>query len=123
MRARWKRTRARRTGPSSQRNTCAPVRSSSVRSQSFARTRCHSAPGDRVARLAGMLADRGISHGDRIALTSENRAEVLEVLLAAAWLGAIVACQNWRLTATERARCIDLVAPRLTIGSAKYSDA
>jgi len=75
---------------------------------------------DRASRLAGMLAARGVGRGDRIALTSENRGEVLEVFLAAAKLGAIVACQNWRLAAPERAACIALVAPKLAIASPKY---
>src|SRR4051794_11446406 len=51
----------------------------------------------RVAACSTALAVRGVKPGDRIALLSENRMEVLEVLLAAARLGAIVACQNWRL--------------------------
>src|SRR5262245_51787819 len=42
----------------------------------------------RVARLAGALAARGVARGDRVALLSENRPEYLEVLLAAARLGA-----------------------------------
>jgi acyl-CoA synthetase (AMP-forming)/AMP-acid ligase II len=53
-----------------------------------------------------LLAARGVRHGDRIALLSENRLEVLELFLAAARLGAIVACQNWRLAAPELAHCL-----------------
>src|SRR5688572_14362504 len=62
----------------------------------------------RVARLAGALAALGVARGERVALLSENRPEYLEVLLAAARLGASVACQNWRLTAAELAHCIEL---------------
>src|SRR5262245_1942391 len=51
----------------------------------------------RVCRVASMLRQSGVAHGDRIALLSENRTEYLEVQLAAARIGAIVACQNWRL--------------------------
>ena len=58
-----------------------------------------------------------MGHGDRVALLSENRAEVLELFLAAAQLGAIVACQNWRLAAPELAHCLRLVAPAVTRGS------
>jgi fatty-acyl-CoA synthase len=75
----------------------------------------------RTCRLANVLAAAGVGHGDRIALASENRAEVLEVLLAAARLGAIVACQNWRLAPPERARCIALVEPALVIGSPRHA--
>ena len=46
---------------------------------------------DRSARLAGLLAHRGVTRGSRITVLSENRAEYLESVLAAARLGAIVA--------------------------------
>jgi fatty-acyl-CoA synthase len=76
---------------------------------------------ERAARLAGVLAAAGVTLGDRVALTSENRGEVLEVLLAAARLGAIVACQNTRLTPAERARCVALVEPRVAIASERFA--
>src|SRR5690606_20208113 len=44
----------------------------------------------RVAKLAGALAGLGVKRGDRVALLSENRPEFLEVILAAARLGASV---------------------------------
>ena len=46
---------------------------------------------------AAALHRKGVRYGDRIGLLSENRAEYIEIELAAAYLGAIVACQNWRL--------------------------
>jgi fatty-acyl-CoA synthase len=76
---------------------------------------------ERAARAAGVLAAAGVGPGDRIALTSENRAEVLEVLLAAARLGAIVACQGWRLAPGERAACVALVSPRVRIASPRHA--
>ena len=76
----------------------------------------------RVARLAGALAAQGVVRGDRVALLSENRPEYLEVVLAAARLGACVACQNWRLTAPELEHCIALVTPRLVIVSARHAE-
>src|SRR5690349_1202948 len=76
----------------------------------------------RVARLAGALAALGVARGDRVALLSENRPEYLEVLLAAARLGASVACQNWRLTGAELAHCIELVGPRVLIASPRHAD-
>jgi fatty-acyl-CoA synthase len=76
----------------------------------------------RVARLAGALAALGVARGERVALLSENRPEYLEVLLAAARLGASVACQNWRLTAAELAHCIELVSPRVLIASPRYAE-
>ena len=55
--------------------------------------------------------------GDRVALLSENRAEFLELFLAAARLGAIVACQNWRLAPPELAHCLRLVEPAVAVVS------
>jgi acyl-CoA synthetase (AMP-forming)/AMP-acid ligase II len=71
----------------------------------------------RARSLAGVLAARGVGRGDRVALLSENRLEILEVFLAAARLGAIVACQNWRLAAPEISHCLRLVAPAISIAS------
>jgi acyl-CoA synthetase (AMP-forming)/AMP-acid ligase II len=77
---------------------------------------------ERVAQLAGVLVGLGVERGDRVALLSENRQEYLEVMLAAARLGASVACQNWRLTALELSHCIELVAPRALIVSPRYAE-
>jgi len=71
----------------------------------------------RVARLAAVLRARGVGPGDRIAILSHNRVEYLELFLAAGWIGAVVACQNWRLAAGELSHCIDLVAPALLVAS------
>jgi acyl-CoA synthetase (AMP-forming)/AMP-acid ligase II len=78
---------------------------------------------DRVSRLAGALRALGVGHGDRIALLSENRREYIEIELAGAYLGAIVACQNWRLTASELEHCINLVSPVLVIASRRFAPA
>jgi fatty-acyl-CoA synthase len=75
----------------------------------------------RVRRLAAALRSRGAGHGDRIALLSENRHEFVEIELAAALLGAIVACQNWRLAAAEVQHCVNLVSPVLLIVSERHS--
>lgn len=75
---------------------------------------------DRVRRLATLLSDNGVESGDRFVLLSENRAEYLEVFLAAAWIGATVACPNWRLTSEELSHCIDLVDPALTCVSSRH---
>ncbi|BCH20376.1 class I adenylate-forming enzyme family protein [Mesorhizobium sp. L-8-3] len=74
----------------------------------------------RVLRLSAALRTRGVSHGDRIALLSENRHEYVEIELAAACLGAIVACQNWRLAPAEIQHCIDLVSPVIVIVSERH---
>lgn len=75
----------------------------------------------RVRRLAAALRARGVGHGDRVALLSENRHEFVEIELAVALLGAIVACQNWRLAAAEVQHCVSLVSPVLLIVSERHS--
>jgi acyl-CoA synthetase (AMP-forming)/AMP-acid ligase II len=77
----------------------------------------------RVARLAGGLQALRLQRGDRIALWSENRIEVIELELAAAQLGVIVACLNWRLSEAEQRHCISLVAPAMMVVSPRYEDA
>jgi acyl-CoA synthetase (AMP-forming)/AMP-acid ligase II len=77
----------------------------------------------RVRRLAAALHARGIRHGDRVALQSENRFEYAEIELACAYLGAIVACQNWRLAQDELQHCIGLVSPSFIIVSRRFRPA
>ena len=69
---------------------------------------------DRVNRLANGLARRGLQRGDRVCLLSKNRGDYLELILAAAKLGVILACQNWRQITTELRPCIGLVSPKCT---------
>ena len=76
----------------------------------------------RANRTAAMLAGLGIGRGDRVAVLSENRIEYIELELAAAKLGAILACQNWRLAPPELRHCIDLVEPEVIITSPRHRD-
>lgn len=77
---------------------------------------------ERVDRLASGLAARGIGRGDRVAILSHNRSEYIEVELAAAAIGAIVCCLNWRLVEEELTHCISLVAPSLVIAETAFTD-
>ncbi|MGD9864350.1 MAG: class I adenylate-forming enzyme family protein [Pseudodonghicola sp.] len=77
---------------------------------------------DRSRRLADALAARGLRHGDRIALLSENRTEYLELLVTAARAGLILCAQNWRLAPEELRHCVDLVAPALIVASPRFAD-
>lgn len=77
---------------------------------------------DRALRLSGVLASRGIGPGDRIAILSENRSEYLEAYLAAAMTGAILACQNWRLSTPELTHCLRLVDPSLVLVSERHRE-
>lgn len=76
---------------------------------------------ERVLRLASALDALGLKRGERLALLSENRQEYAEIELASACLGAIVACQNWRLTPGELQHCIDLVEPALIMVSERLA--
>ena len=77
----------------------------------------------RTGQLAALLQDLGLRPGDRIALWSENRIEYIELQLAAARVGLIVACLNWRLTGAEMLHCIRLVTPSLVVVSERYAPA
>lgn len=70
---------------------------------------------DRVAAVAGGMRAHGVGRGDRVAILSINRAEYIEALFAAAWLGAMVVPLNWRLTASELAFQVGDSQPALLI--------
>jgi len=74
----------------------------------------------RVNRLANAMTAIGIGRGDRIAVLAENRLEYCEVVYAAAKLGAIVPCLNWRLSADELKYCITLTTPDTIVVSSGY---
>ena len=76
----------------------------------------------RSRQLAAILRAQGIGRGDRVAILSENRVEYFDVFFAAARLGAIVACQNWRLAAAELAHCLSLVEPSVVLVSQRHRD-
>ncbi|AMY71541.1 AMP-binding protein [Frigidibacter mobilis] len=78
---------------------------------------------ERVNRLATVFLARGVAPGDRIAILAHNRSEYLEVELAAAGIGAIVACLNWRFAPDELWHCIDLVEPVLAVVEPELSEA
>lgn len=55
----------------------------------------------RVEQLAAGLHRAGMEAGDRVSILSKNRIEYVELVGAAARLGAIVSAINWRLSAAE----------------------
>ncbi|GAA1202243.1 fatty-acyl-CoA synthase [Prauserella alba] len=55
----------------------------------------------RVSRLANALRDRGVGHGDRIAVLGLNTLEVVEAFFAATRVGGICVPVNFRLAAGE----------------------
>jgi fatty-acyl-CoA synthase len=56
---------------------------------------------DRTARLASVLAERGVRPGDRVAYLGVNAISVFETYFATWLLGAIAAPLNYRLAAAE----------------------
>lgn len=70
---------------------------------------------DRVNRLAGSLAREGVGTGDRILWLGQNCHRVLELLLAAAKLGAIFCPANWRQSAPELSFVIVDTDPRVVV--------
>jgi fatty-acyl-CoA synthase len=56
---------------------------------------------DRVDRLAAVLRDGGVCHGDRVGFLGLNQPAFLETMLAASRLGAIFVPLNFRLTGPE----------------------
>jgi len=70
---------------------------------------------ERSNRLANALLSQGLQRGDRVGLLARNCLEYVEIELAAAKAGLIVACLNWRLGDRELAHCINLVEAEVII--------
>jgi fatty-acyl-CoA synthase len=76
----------------------------------------------RVNRLSQLLLKAGIRPQQRVAIVARNSFAFVEVLLAAARVGAIACCQNWRLTVPELTHCLQLVSPTFVFCDAEFSD-
>ncbi len=70
---------------------------------------------ERSNRLGQLFLNRGLVRGDRVGILARNCLEYLEVELAAAKAGIILATLNWRLAERELTHCISLVEPKLII--------
>jgi long-chain acyl-CoA synthetase len=68
---------------------------------------------DRVNQLANALVAEGVEPGDRVLWLGQNSFRVLESLLAAAKVGAVLCPANWRQSASELRFVIDDLAPRV----------
>lgn len=69
----------------------------------------------RVNRLARALAATGVERGDRVLWIGQNSWRVLELLGAAAKLGAMLCPANWRQSAEELAFVVDDLTPRVVV--------
>ena len=77
---------------------------------------------DRVRRLAGALAARGIGRGDVVAFLDKNHPACVETTLAAASLGAATAIINFRLAADEIDYVLNDSGAKLIIVGAELKD-
>ena len=69
----------------------------------------------RVSRLVRALAAVGVGPGDRVLWLGQDSHRVLELLLAAAKLGALFCPANWRQTADELAFVVDDLSPTVVV--------
>ena len=77
---------------------------------------------DRVRRLAGALAERGVGRGDVVAFLDKNHPACVEVTLAAASLGAATAIINFRLAGAETDYVLNDSGAKLLIVGAELAD-
>ncbi|HEV7788029.1 MAG TPA: AMP-binding protein [Pseudonocardia sp.] len=77
----------------------------------------------RVARLAGVLAERlGVRRGDRVAVLADNDPRVLEVQFACWRLGAVFVPLNWRLAPPELEAMLADAEPAVLVHDAKWAE-
>ncbi len=74
---------------------------------------------DRVNRLASVLSSKGVETGDRVLWTGQNCHRLLEALLAAAKLGAVLCPANWRQSVDELRFIVEDTTPRVVIWQAE----
>ena len=70
---------------------------------------------DRIAHLARALAAEGIGHGDRVMWIGQNSFRLLELLVAAGEVGAMLCPANWRLSPDELAFVFDDLEPQMVV--------
>lgn len=75
-----------------------------------------------VDQYCGLLLAQGARPGDSVAILSENRFEYVMLVLAAARLGVVTACLNWRQAPAELEHCIRLVTPALAVVSPRHAE-
>ena len=76
----------------------------------------------RVERLAGGLARLGVKSGDRLAILSQNCLEMVDLIGAAALLGAILLPVNYRLNPDEIGYVLADGAPVIIVAGADYHE-
>ena len=104
---------------------CSPRRRGWFPTASQSRTTRHGSPMrrsmTRVNRAAHALMRLGVRTASGSPSCRRTGRNILCSQLACAKLGAILACQNWRLSAPELQHCIDLVSPSLIVVSPRHA--
>ncbi len=80
----------------------------------------YSSFGERVWKLCNGLLGLGVRRGDRLAVLQQNTHEYLEVYFAAAHLGAVLVCLNFRLSPKELAMILNDCGAELLISQAVF---
>lgn len=75
----------------------------------------------RANRTARLLREHGVEAGDRVAVVSRNRPELVDCYFATAKLGAILAPLSHRLAPRELALMLDDIDPALVLVEALFS--
>ncbi|MGH8528277.1 MAG: AMP-binding protein [Nevskiales bacterium] len=75
----------------------------------------------RARRLAGRLAERGVTKGDRVSILALNHIAHIDLILAAPKLGFIYAPFNYRLSAAEQGELARYVEPSLLLHDAQHA--
>jgi fatty-acyl-CoA synthase len=78
---------------------------------------------DRAGRAAALMAARGVTEGDRVALLCRNRIEFFELLFGCARLGAVLVPLNWRMPPAELDALLADAEPRLLLFGAEDAGA
>lgn len=73
----------------------------------------------RIRRAAGALRGAGVGRGDRVAFLDKNHPSCLEILFAAASIGAVTTVVNWRVAGDEAAHVLRDSGARLLFAGAE----
>ena len=77
---------------------------------------------DLAARSGGRLLGTGIAAGDRVAMMSENRLELLELILGCAWVGAIAVPINTASRGPQLEHILSNCGARLLVHEAAQAE-
>jgi len=76
---------------------------------------------DRVARVAGMLRDKGLAEGDRVAILSLNSDRAVELMLGTVWAAGVANNLNIRWAAPELAYAVNDCGARILALDAAFA--